>query len=138
MEFWSVTVPLLAGVAGWIGKEAVQRAWENQKAKRESYQRLLDSLPGLYGQADPAKVDQFLAEIRRFWLMCPDHVIRKANELTEAIKEAKSDTIKERLLGELLIGIRRDITSWQILPLRGTRLAPDDFRIETAKAQKPE
>jgi hypothetical protein len=61
-------------------------------------------------EGESQHVDLFFFEYSFIWLYAPDNVIRSANKLVERLKTSrKLSADDQKLVGELLVEIRRDI-----------------------------
>jgi hypothetical protein len=137
IDFLKFIIPLLGAVFAWFWNEKRKRVAEEYSRKEKKYEALIEGLRGFYD--DVAKrpegkklQEQFLLELNKAWLYCPDDVIRKAYRFLAAVKGDKDFTEEERkaVSGELMVAIRKDLLERK--PVRKTLLNPQDF--ETLKA----
>jgi hypothetical protein len=79
------------------------------KDKREHYRNLILCLKSLR-EGKSEHIDLFFFEYSFIWLYAPDNVIRSANKLVEKLKTSRKLSLEDqKLVGELLVEIRRDI-----------------------------
>jgi len=77
--------------------------------------------------ADGLKAD-FLNQLNQCWLYCPDEVIRKGYDFLDTVhtRAVQPDAVKEKVMGEFVAAIRRDLLSRQLV--KRTKLTGMDFR----------
>ncbi|MDI6654333.1 MAG: hypothetical protein QME59_00390 [Candidatus Hydrothermarchaeota archaeon] len=117
MEWIQIVVPLFTlffgGIGGYFVKYYLDKKSESEtrvfKDKREHYRNLILCLKSLR-EGESAHIDLFFFEYSFIWLYAPDNVIRSANKLVEKLKTSrKLSSEDQKLVGELLVEIRRDI-----------------------------
>lgn len=117
MDWNQIVVPLLTLIFGAIGgyfiKYYLDKKSESEtrafKDKREHYRNLILCLKSLR-EGESQHVDLFFFEYSFIWLYAPDNVIRSANKLVERLKTSRKLLADDqKLVGELLVEIRRDI-----------------------------
>jgi hypothetical protein len=117
MDWNQIVIPLLTLIFGVIGgyfiKYYLDKKSESEtrafKDKREHYRNLILCLKSLR-EGESQHVDLFFFEYSFIWLYAPDNVIRSANKLVERLKTSrKLSADDQKLVGELLVEIRRDI-----------------------------
>ena len=132
-DFLKFFLPL-AGVAfAWFWNERSKRIADEYERKEQKYTALIECLQGFYshmsGQQRGRELKaQFLTELNKCWLYCPDEVIEKAYSFLEKVHTDGQypDDVKERAVGELILAIRNDLLSRK--PVRKTKLVPADFK----------
>ena len=131
VEFWKFSAPLFGAIFAWLINEWRKRVWEQYKRKEESYKELLRCLKGFYiGAQDSAKLKQeFLDQLNRCWLYCPDDVIKKGYSFLDSVHEHKitSHEIMENRMGDFVASIRKDLLSRKLV--KTTNLNSKDFKI---------
>jgi len=107
-----------------------KRVWEQYQRKEENYNELVLCLKGFYvGATDAIEIKaEFLNQLNRCWLYCPDDIIKKGYVFLDTVHTNKqsSDKIKEKALGDFITAIRKDLLSRKLV--RKTSLSSDDFR----------
>lgn len=95
----------------------------------------MDNIRGFYVSTHNKKQkDEFLKQLNRAWLYCPDHIIIKGYAfLTTVHTDNKfTDNQKEIALGELIIALRQDLLPKKMFVLSRTKLKSKDFKNLTA------
>lgn len=139
MNFWTITLPLIAASVAWIFNEWRKRVCENYQRKEQRYIRLFELIkafyknaPEVYGKEKTLEMRQeFLTQINLCWLYCPDEIIIKANQLALAIQQGSNK--RELLAGELMLELRKDLL--RHFRFKPTKLSADDFRHFTASTK---
>ena len=130
VEFWKFAAPLFGAVIAWIVNEWRKRIWEQYKRKEEGYKELVHCLKGFYIGAENANElkTEFLSQLNRCWLYCPDEVIKKGYTFLDTVHPNKqsSDEVKEKAMGDFVAAIRKDLLSRKLV--RKTSLSSDDFK----------
>jgi len=133
LDFLKFFLPLAGAAVAWVLNERGKRIADEYNRKEQKYTALIESLQGFYshmaGKPRGHELkEQFLFELNKCWLYCPDEVIRKAYSFLEKVHtDGKySDEIKERSVGELILAIRQDLLSRQ--PVRATTLTSANFK----------
>jgi len=130
VEFWKFAAPLFGAVIAWFVNEWRKRVWEQYQRKEESYKELVNCLKGFYVGAENANElkAEFLSQLNRCWLYCPDEVIKKGYSFLDTVHTNKesSDEVKEKAMGDFVAAIRKDLLSRSLV--RKTSLSSDDFR----------
>lgn len=117
MDWIQIVVPLLTlllgGIGGYFVKYYLDKKSESEtrafKDKREHYRNLILCLKSLR-EGKSEHIDLFFFEYSFIWLYAPDNVIRSANKLVEKLKTSRKLSLEDqKLVGELLVEIRRDI-----------------------------
>lgn len=128
-EFWKFAIPLLGGVAAWFANEHQKRSLEQYQKKEAQYQELLGSLKGFYiGVGSPQENANFLVQLNKSWLYCPDDVIENAYTFLETVHTDTKSTQeqKQEAMGNLVASIRKDLLSRKYV--KATKLSGKDFR----------
>ena len=130
VDFWKFAGPLFGAIIAWIVNEWRKRVWEQYQRKEESYKELLRCLKGFYigaQNADELK-EEFLNQLNRCWLYCPDDVIQKGYNFLDTVHTSKVSTeeVKEKAMGDFVALIRKDLLSRKLL--RKTNLDGNDFK----------
>ena len=98
-------------VIGWLLNEEAKRRDIREKKKRKRYELLILALNAYHqnGQASGKRV-QFIHQVNLSWLYCSDKFIRKAYEFINSSEDFSqaSEEQKDKLLGELMVIIRKD------------------------------
>ncbi|PSV20935.1 hypothetical protein C0W44_10430 [Photobacterium leiognathi subsp. mandapamensis] len=133
IEFWKFAAPLFGAVIAWFVNEWRKRIWKQYHRKEESYKELLRCLQGFYEGTDPKLAkelkSQFLMEVNKCWLYCPDDVIHKAYIFLDTVKDnqhPKTDNEKEKAVGNFVAAIRKDLLSRKVV--YKTHLKENDFK----------
>ena len=108
----SVVVPLVVGIVLWGLNERSKLKWEKRIRKEDRYIGFLNSIRGFYvASQDKEQKETFLQELRLAWLYCPDDVIKTGNAFLDTVATGvqSSDEVKERVLAEFEIALRRDL-----------------------------
>lgn len=118
IQIWiQIVVPLFTllcgGFGGYFVKYYLDKRSESEtrifKDKREHYRNLILCLKSLR-EGKGENIDLFFFEYSFIWLYAPDNVIRYANKLVEKLKTHRKISLEDqKLVGELLVEIRRDI-----------------------------
>ena len=122
-------IVFVSGLATWYLNERSKRIHEEYKRKEEKYSGLIRSLRGFYVDSFNKELrSEFLNQLNLCWMYCPDEVIHKAYNFLLMVHtdQRHSDEEKEKTVGELMLAIRKDLTSRK--PLGKTNLTPGDFR----------
>ncbi|MCD6153236.1 MAG: hypothetical protein J7J07_04915 [Syntrophobacterales bacterium] len=130
VEFWKFAAPLFGAAIAWFVNEWRKRVWEQYQRKEESYKELVHYLKGFYVGAENANElkAEFLSQLNRCWLYCPDEVIKKGYAFLNTVSPNKqsSDEVKEKAMGDFVATIRKDLLSRKLV--RKTSLSSNDFR----------
>jgi len=130
VEFWKFAVPLLGAVIAWFVNEWRKRVWEQYQRKEEGYKSLLRCLKGFYVETSNASElkAEFLNQLNRCWLYCPDDVILKGYAFLNTIhaSNSSSDEVKEKAMGDFVASIRNDLLSRKLV--KTTKLGGKDFK----------
>ncbi|HWM31014.1 MAG TPA: hypothetical protein VNO69_04865 [Methyloceanibacter sp.] len=135
--FWGLVLAALIGSFAWV----YQKAWDRQQARIASYQQIVDMLPGFtVRHLDADKIDAALNEVRRLWLFAPDDVVRAGNAFLATIRDDQSSTdeVRERVLADFVLAMRRDASFTSSLWPRffRTSLSAKDVRLQSAARRK--
>ena len=129
-DFWKLALPLFSAVLAWYINERQKRLWDQYERKESSYKELLRTLRGFYvGAPDAEKLKlDFLDQLNRCWLYCPDDVILKGYTFLESVlqRQTVSDAVKQKAMGDFVAAIRIDLFSGKLV--RDTDLTGDSFR----------
>lgn len=130
VEFWKFAAPLFGAIVAWFVNEWRKRIWEQYQRKEESYKELLRCLKGFYIGANNANElkAEFLTQLNRCWLYCPDDVILKGYAFLNTVhaKNVLSDEVKEKAMGDFVSSIRNDLLSRKLV--KETNLSGKDFK----------
>jgi len=130
VEFWKFAAPLFGAIVAWFVNEWRKRIWEQYQRKEESYKELLRCLKGFYIGANNANElkAEFLTQLNRCWLYCPDDVILKGYAFLNTVhaKNVLSDEVKEKAMGDFVSSIRSDLLSRKLV--KSTNLSGKDFK----------
>lgn len=130
VEFWKFSAPLFGAVIAWFVNEWRKLASEQYQRKEESYKELIQCLKGFYiGIENSNKLKiEFLNQLNRCWLYCPDDVIKKGYAFLNTVHESNSSTdeVKEKAMGEFIVAIRKDLLSRKLV--KSTKLNSSDFK----------
>jgi hypothetical protein len=133
LDFLKFFLPLAGAAFAWFWNERSRRISDEYERKEQKYAVLIECLQGFYshvsgGQRGRELKAQFLSELNKCWLYCPDEVIGKAYAFLEKVHTDGQypDEMKERAVGELILAIRIDLLSRK--PVRKTKLSPSDFK----------
>jgi hypothetical protein len=104
---------LLASIFGYFVRYFLDKKSESEtrrfKDKREHYRNLILCLKSLR-EGESAHLDLFFFEYSFIWLYAPDNVVKAANKLVEKLHTSRKLSVEDqKLVGELLVEIRRDI-----------------------------
>lgn len=130
VDFWKFVIPLFGAIIAWFVNEWRKRIWEQYQRKEESYKELLRCLKGFYIGADNANElkAEFLSQLNRCWLYCPDDVILKGYDFLNTVhtKNISSHEVKEKAMGDFVSSIRSDLLSRKLV--KSTNLSGKDFK----------
>lgn len=130
VEFWKFAAPLFGAVVAWFVNEWRKRVWEQYQRKEESYRELLRCLKGFYVGASNANElkAEFLNQLNRCWLYCPDDVILKGYAFLNTVHASNPSTheVKEKAMGDFVASIRDDLLSRKLV--KSTKLSGNDFK----------
>lgn len=115
----------------WSLNENSKRKHNDYIRKEARYAALLDNLKGFYvSSQSKAQKDEFIRELNRCWLYCPDSVIEKGYVFLEKMHTDKVyyDEAKELAAGEFIQEIRKDLLPKRFGLIRRTRLTAKDFK----------
>ena len=128
---------MIGAVIAWFSNKWQKRGWEEYQRKEDRYQELIKSLKGFYvsswsPEESKAHKNHFIDQLNMCWMYCPDDVIQKAYAFIDSVHtgQLSSDEAKEKVLGELILEIRKDLISRKVLSK--TSLKPEDFRVLTS------
>jgi hypothetical protein len=130
VDFWKFSAPLFGAVIAWYVNEWRKRASEQYQRKEESYKELLRCLKGFYigvRNSDELK-SEFLNQLNRCWLYCPDDLIKKGYAFLATINSSNpsTDSVKEKAMGDFVAAIRKDLLSRKLV--KSTKLSGGDFK----------
>jgi hypothetical protein len=127
------SVPLIGAAVAWLWNERRRRIADEYERKEQRYTSLVEAADGFYVHMSNADAGrqlkaQFLSEIKKCWLYCPDEVIRAAYLILDLAKTGANSTDEQRLkaMGEFMVAIRKDLLARR--PVRKTSLVASDFR----------
>lgn len=130
VEFWKFAAPLFGAVVAWLVNEWRKRIQEQYQRKEESYRKLLRCLKGFYVGARNAieLKEEFLNQLNRCWLYCPDNVILKGYYFLNTVHASNPSTVevKEKAMGDFVASIRDDLLSGKLV--KSTKLSGKDFK----------
>ncbi len=130
VDFWKFAAPLFGAIVAWFVNEWRKRVWEQYQRKEESYKELLRCLKGFYvGASNAAELkEEFLNQLNRCWLYCPDDVIKKGYAFLDTVHtgQTSTDKVKEKAVGDFVASIREDLLSRKLL--KKTKLTGEDFK----------
>jgi len=130
VDFWKFAAPLFGAIVAWFVNEWRKRVWEQYQRKEESYRELLRCLRGFYIGASNANElkAEFLNQLNRCWLYCPDDVILKGYAFLDTVHTSNLSTheVKEKAMGDFVASIRNDLLSRKLVS--STNLSGNDFR----------
>lgn len=130
VDFWKFSAPLFGAVIAWFLNEWRKRAAEQYLRKEESYKELLLCLKGFYigAQNSSALKAEFLNQLNRCWLYCPDDIIKKGYSFLDTVHASNlsSDEIKEKAMGDFVAAIRADLLSRKLV--KKSKLTGQDFK----------
>jgi len=134
VDFWKFAAPLFGAVVAWFVNEWRKRIWEQYQRKEESYRELLRCLKGFYvGATNTNELKtEFLNQLNRCWLYCPDDVILKGYAFLNTVHAANPspDEVKEKAMGNFVASIRSDLMSRKLV--RSTKLSGKNFKLLNA------
>jgi len=130
VDFWKFAAPLFGAIVAWFVNEWRKRVWEQYQRKEESYRELLRCLKGFYvgvNNANELKAE-FLNQLNRCWLYCPDDVILKGYAFLNTVHTSNpsTDEVKEKAMGDFVASIRNDLLSRKLVTK--THLCGKDFK----------
>lgn len=129
VDFWKFSAPLFGAVVAWLVNEWRKRIWEQYQRKEEGYKELLRCLRGFYVGSNSMELkSEFLNQLNRCWLYCPDDVITKGYAFLDTVhtSSSSSDQVKEKAMGEFVAAIRSDLLSRKLV--RKTSLTGENFK----------
>ncbi|WKJ90966.1 hypothetical protein QZJ86_02240 [Methylomonas montana] len=130
VDFWKFAAPLFGAIIAWFVNEWRKRVWEQYQRKEESYRELLRCLKGFYVSAQNANElrTEFLNQLNRCWLYCPDDVILKGYAFLNTVHTSNpsTDEEKEKAMGDFVASIRIDLLSRKLVT--NTDLCGKDFK----------
>lgn len=130
VDFWKFAAPLFGAIVAWFVNEWRKRVWEQYQRKEESYRELLRCLKGFYVGANNANElkAEFLNQLNRCWLYCPDDVILKGYAFLNTVHTSNpsTDEVKEKAMGDFVASIRNDLLSRKLVT--NTNLCGKDFK----------
>ena len=130
VDFWKFVIPLFGAIIAWFVNEWRKRIWEQYQRKEESYKELLRCLKGFYIGANNANElkAEFLSQLNRCWLYCPDDVILKGYAFLNTVhtENISSHEVKEKAMGDFVSSIRSDLLSRKLV--KSTNLSGKDFK----------
>lgn len=130
VEFWKFGAPLFGAVVAWFVNEWRKRVWEQYQRKEESYRELLRCLKGFYvGASNASELKaEFLNQLNRCWLYCPDDVILKGYAFFNTVHASNPSTheVKEKAMGDFVASIRDDLLSRKLV--KSTKLSGNYFK----------
>lgn len=130
VEFWKFSAPLFGAVIAWFVNEWRKLASEQYQRKEESYKELIQCLKGFYeGAPNSSELKiEFLNQLNRCWLYCPDDVIKKGYAFLDTVNgtNPSTDEIKKEAMGEFIVAIRKDLLSRKLV--KSTNLQASDFK----------
>lgn len=130
VDFWKFSAPLFGAVIAWFVNERTKRASEQYQRKEENYKELLRCLKGFYvGEQNSSELkSEFLNQLNRCWLYCPDDVINKGYEFLSTVHTSNksSDEVKEKAMGDFVAAIRKDLLSRKLV--KSTQLSGSNFK----------
>jgi hypothetical protein len=134
VDIWSLTLPAIIGAAAWL----YQKTWERHERRIKQYENIMDELPAFtVERLDPDRIDRALGVLRRLWLLGPDEVVKAFEAFVKAVEGGSTNEERVRLLGCLVIEMRRDATFLRaFIPRFRTMLSPDEFRVLMAAKQR--
>lgn len=136
-EFIKFFIPLAGAVVAWFLNEYHKQKTEEYLRKEARYVELLKTLKGFYDlnfvdNDEPLHLkNEFIEQLNRCWLYCPDEVIKKGYAFlaTVHVDNISENLSKEEALGEFVLSIRKDLLSHSLLTR--TKLSSIDFKIYT-------
>ncbi len=133
MDYLKVFLPIAVAVIAWFANERRKQQWEEYQRKEDRYQELIKSIKGFYligrGQEESKIMkNNFIDQLNLCWMYCPDEVIIKAYKFIDTVHTGANTTDEEKefALGDLMLSIRMDLVSRNVLSK--TDLKPNDFR----------
>jgi hypothetical protein len=133
IDLLKFAIPLLGAAIAWLWNERWRRLTDEYQRKEQKYTSLIEAAEGFYAQASGTPEGknlktQFLLELKKCWLYCPDDVIKSANRWLDLMHEGAGSTNEARkaALGEFMVAVRKDLLSRK--PVRRTDLTAADFK----------
>jgi Pyruvate/2-oxoacid:ferredoxin oxidoreductase delta subunit len=113
--------------------EMSKRTYDEYIRKEARYTTLIESARGFYEVSENKEMKaEFINQVDKCWMYCPDDVIRKAyNFLSAETGKGHSQDELKATLQEFILAMRKDLLSRQIT--KNTNLAPSEFQIFFAK-----
>jgi hypothetical protein len=130
-EIGSLVLPAMIGATAWL----YQKTWERHERRVKQYEAIMDELPAFTVERhDADRIDKAISISRHLWLLGPDDVVMALEAFMKAIEGGSNEEERARLLGSLVIAMRRDATFLRALfPRFRTALSPIQFRVLMAK-----
>jgi hypothetical protein len=131
LEISKIAVPVVLGAIVWAGQLLAQRAWTAYEQRRDVYLevvRLIDSLFIGTGSTVAGRLE-YLRAVRKTWLVGSDAVVIAGNQLSEAIRSARSSEY-DALYRAFIAEMRNDLNKRKWLPPGKTVLTKLDFPLE--------
>ena len=133
IDILKFAIPLFGAAVAWLWNERWRRLADEYQRKEQKYTLLIESAEGFSEQASSTpegKVlkTQFLLELKKCWLYCPDDVIKAANRWLDLMHTGVGSTndARKSALSEFMVAVRKDLLSRK--PVKRTNLTPADFR----------
>ena len=133
IDLLKFAIPLLGAAIAWLWNERRRRLADEYQRKEQKYTSLIEAAEGFYVQASGTPegknlMTQFLLELKKCWLYCPDDVIRAANRWLDLMHEGvgSSNDARKSALGEFMVAVRKDLLSRR--PVKNTDLTAADFK----------
>ncbi len=130
-EVLTLISAILVAAITWLLNESSKRRHNDYIRKEERYAALLDNLKGFYVSShSQQQKEEFIRELNRCWLYCPDIVIEKGYSFLEKVHTDKkySDEEKELAVGEFILEIRKDLLPKRLGLFKRTSLSASDFK----------
>ncbi len=116
-SFILIIVSGITGIVGMLGTAFAwfYNEWQKRNVKRiiekESRYILLISYIRSFGDKsfNNDKTNQFIVELQKCWMYCPDHVILAGNEFILAMKKEKSQEEIDICKGNFALAMRNDL-----------------------------
>jgi len=136
-DFIKFFLPLVGAVIAWFLNDYYKQKTEEYLRKEARYVELLKTLKGFYvldfnNPDEPAQLkNEFIEQLNRCWLYCPDEVIKKGYDFlaTVHVNSISDDLVKEKALGAFVLSIRKDLLAHSFFTR--TKLNELDFRLYT-------
>lgn len=129
VDFWKIVAPAFIAIGVWYFNERSKRIQQEYERKEESYKELLRTLRGFYVAGHDSQLkSEFLHQLNLCWLYAPDDVIKKSYKFLSLVHSGvtATDEQKELAVGELVVEIRKDLISRNIV--KKSKLKPEDFK----------